>query len=365
MKTKSLLQFPQKLARTRKPTVSAFSNRTLVCLFTVLTFAVYTSPARATSTYWTNASSGDWFDCTHNWSNGCPNSLTDAYINDAGTAQINSSGASVDSLTLGQYSSDSGTVTIDGTNGGQLVPTANIYVGYQGTGSLTITNGGSVEKTIGLTGSAYIARSTSPSAASNGSVTVKGSGSTWQIGNADTASSRLFVSGSENGTGGTALLGISNGGTVKVVNNGGAISVNVGGSGTLTGNGTITTTNEPTVDVSGTLNPSGGTLTIGASGDTTNLSLESAATTECSVTPQAADNVAISGTATLSGRLSVTMTGTFTNGTTQYILLYAAAANGRIGTFTSTSIKYPTNQGFTPNISYDANHVYLNLVFNQ
>jgi len=133
-------------------------------------------------------------------------------------------------------------------------------------------------------------------------------------------------------------------------------------SGTLTGNGTITTVVEPTVDVFGTLAPSSGTLSIGGSAYTSNLKLENFATTACNVTPQAADNVAISGTAALGGRLSVTMTGTFTScGTTQYTLLHAAG--GLNGTFGSQSIKYPTNQGFTPNISYDANHVYLNLVF--
>jgi hypothetical protein len=54
------------------------------------------------------------------------------------------------------------------------------------------------------------------------------------------------------------------------------------------------------------------------------------------------------------------MTGTFTPGT-RFTLLHAA---GGLGTtqFSSQSIQYPTGQGFTPKITYDANDVYLCLV---
>jgi hypothetical protein len=178
----------------------------------------------------------------------------------------------------------------------------------------------------------------------------------------------LFVGGNENGDGGTALLSITNGGTVTVYNNGNENAVTVGLLGTLTGNGTITTVVEPTVDVFGTLAPSSGTLSIGGSAYTSNLKLESSATTACNATPQAADNVNVSGTALLGGRLSVIMTGTFTNGTTRYTLLHASGGLGNPHTtFGSVSIKYPPNQGFTPHITYDyvANSVYLDLVFNE
>ena len=291
------------------------SQSALICLFTVLAFALCNSSARGDCTdTWSNTSSGDWFTAA-NWSNGVPTSSTSACINDGGTAQINSSDgtAFAYTLTLGNASTETGTVVIDG---GQLDTSWDVYVGNQGTGTLNITDGGSLYSID----NAYIAASGS-SAASKGSVSVKGSGSYWQIGNVDWVSARLFVS-----DGGTALLSITDGGTVEVYNNSSDASVNVGGSGTLTGNGTITTIVEPTVAIYGTLAPSGGTLTIGASGDTSNLILESVAATECNVTPSAADNVAISGTATLSGRLSVTMTGTFTNGTTQYTLLTRPAA---------------------------------------
>jgi T5SS/PEP-CTERM-associated repeat protein len=337
------------------------SQSALIGLFAVLTFAVCSSPAQATSTTWTGTS-GDWFTGT-NWSNGVPTCSLDAYINNDGKAEINSSGATALSLTLGANTTNSGTVSVDGTNGGTLLvqgcPSAPIRgpitVGYQGTGTLTISNGGLVQS-----GSGYIAASTSSSAASNGSVTVAGSSSAWQIGDLNTLHSVLFVGGNENGDGGTALLSITNGGTVTVQDNGNELSATVGPSGTVTGNGTLDTSSskfQQLTDVYGTLAPNW-TLTIGG-----NLRLESIATTNCNVTPQNSGSVdvSVSGTASLNGRLSVTMTGTFTCATTQYTLLYTAGTV--TGTFSSVSIKYPTNQHFIPNISYDANHVYLNLVF--
>ena len=92
------------------------SRSVLICLFAVLTFAVCTLSALAQNcpqngTCWTYNGKGDWFTCT-NWSNGCPDSSTGAYINNAGTAQINRSGAVAKSLTLGLNLGDSGTVSI-------------------------------------------------------------------------------------------------------------------------------------------------------------------------------------------------------------------------------------------------------------
>ena len=70
------------------------------------------------------------------------------------------------------------------------------------------------------------------------------------------------------------------------------------------------------------------------------------------------------GTATLDDKLSVIMTGDLTSGPNRFTLLHAGALAGQ---FLSQSIQYPTNQGFTPKITYDydGNHVYLDLVFNQ
>jgi hypothetical protein len=105
-------------------------------------------------------------------------------------------------------------------------------------------------------------------------------------------------------------------------------------SGTLTGNGTVTVASgSGTATFEGTLAPSG-QLTISG-----NLTFDStAATMQSNVVPASADNVSVSGTATLTGRLSVTMTGTFTPGTsgTPYTLLHCDGP--RNGSFLSTSI---------------------------
>ena len=134
--------------------------------------------------------------------------------------------------------------------------------------------------------------------------------------------SSAFVGGTENGFGGTALLSITNGGLVRVQNNVAQPAVTVAPSGTLTGNGTVDTTNSetPTTNVQGTLEPSGGRLTISSG----NLSFSGSAPLMVSkVTPTSQDNVYVSpGAATLTGKLKVSMSGTFTPGTT-YTLLYA------------------------------------------
>jgi hypothetical protein len=82
------------------------------------------------------------------------------------------------------------------------------------------------------------------------------------------------------------------------------------------------------------------------------------------MTPQAWDNVQVTqttggGLATLGGRLTVIMTGTFTPGTS-FTLLHADA--GRTNTFASYSI-IPPHGGpcFTAVPSYDTYNVYLNL----
>jgi T5SS/PEP-CTERM-associated repeat protein len=219
------------------------------------------------------------------------------------------------------------------SNGGKL------HVGYQGTGTLKITNGGLVSTTA----DADIAAG----AGSNGAATVNGDTSQW------TATGGLYVGGVNGSPGGTGLLTLSNGGKVSVAN------VYVYQSGTLTGNGRVGATNGTTLE--GTLSPNW-TLTI--NGDLTFTG--TAATMQCNVTPGNVGNDAeVTGTATLNDKLSVTMTGDFTSGPNRFTLLHADGA--LFGQFSSQSITYPTNQGFTPKITYDydRNNVYLDLVFNQ
>jgi hypothetical protein len=112
--------------------------------------------------------------------------------------------------------------------------------------------------------------------------------------------------------------------------------------------------------VDGTIAPNW-TLTING-----NLSFSSTtATMQCNVTPGDLGSVdaEVSGTATLAGIVSVTMTGTFTPGT-RFTLLHTSGGRYQDSKFSSQSINYPTGQGFTPVITYDTNHVYLCLVPN-
>jgi T5SS/PEP-CTERM-associated repeat protein len=347
----------------------------LLCVFTVLAFAVCNLPAQvgATSTNWIDTTS-NWFTDA-NWNNHVPTTSTDAFIDNAGTAQINSQTGNAKSLTLGSNQQNSGTVSVDGTNGGRLVvPDACadqigifpglLSVGYSGTGTLLITNGGTVSSVWGYI--AATANATVPT--SNGSVTVDGTGSIWTISSSCGSAARLFVGGSYNDqtgmddSGGIALLTVKNGGTVKVDSPANQFSVKVGPSGTLTGNGTIINTANGSASrftaVQGTLAPSG-TLHIYS-----DLGMISTTTMVCNVTPQAADNVqvlsgATLGIAGLAGRLSVKMTGTFTPGT-QFTLLHA---DGGLNNqkFDSVSISYAPIPTYTPVITYDAHNVYLYL----
>jgi autotransporter family porin len=269
-----------------------------------------------------SVSSGSWF-VGSNWSAGVPNLNKSAQINNGGTATISSTGAESCDLTLGGAATDSGTLVV---NQGALNMSLDAAVGGYGKGTLTITNGGTV--TAALAAIAAVS-------GSKGAITVTGT------------NSQCTLSGALNvGVGDTGLLTISSGGVLTAAN------VHVYASGTLTGNSTVTATSGATIE--GTIEPSSGRLTI--AGNLTFFGI--APVLQCNVVPASADNVYVSGgTASLTGRLKVKMTGTFTPGTT-YTLLHADVRNG---TFSSTSIIYPTNQCFTPVITYDPNNVYLYL----
>lgn len=150
---------------------------------------------------------------------------------------------------------DSGTLSV---NGGSLAVTNEVEVGAYGKGKLSITNGATV--TAGLLTIAALHGNSD----SVGTVTVDGA--------TFTINTRADVGGDNGTPGGIGLLNITNGGSVTASN------LHVYTSGTLTGNGTVSTTNGTTVD--GTLSPNW-TLTI--SGDLTFANI--AATMQCSVTP--------------------------------------------------------------------------------
>jgi len=294
-------------------------------------------------TKWRLDGTGSWFD--PNWDNGEPNSTTAAQINNGGTAQILDDPAMAEacSLTLGLNAEDSGTVQVTPGHGDLIIDEATI-VGSAGKGNLTITQG-NVTSAIASIGSL---------AGSNGSVTVDGASSTWAV------SGAADVGGTTSATGGTGLLTVINSGTVTAAN------VHVWDSGTLTGNGTVSTTNAATVD--GTLTPKGGGTTLTFDGDG-GLQLNPDATTQCKVTPQdpsTTPQVSVTQQVYLGGRLSVTMTGDFSSVPTRFTLLNAGSVAVGHRTFDSTSITYPTNQCWTPQIDYvtdnDGYHVYLDRI---
>lgn len=197
---------------------------------------------------------------------------------------------------------------------------------------------------------------------SNGAVKVDGVNSTWTIASPCGASARLFVGGTGTTQGGTALLNLTNNGAVVVNNPANQIAVKVGISGTLTGSGTIQSNG---VTYLGALTAVQGTLApIGTLKINEHLGLSSSAAMICNVIPAGADSVSVSQTAALNGRLSVTMTGTFTPGT-RFTLLHAEGGRIPNTTFSQgVSINYPTSQGFEPRITYDTKDVYLDLLSN-
>jgi T5SS/PEP-CTERM-associated repeat protein len=324
-----------------------------VILLTIAALAVSTSTgSRAEElcncqTTWIG-STGDWFTQS-NWSSTLPDcgggsciigGATQGEIN-GGTAQISSTTqtAYACALTLGVNTNDSGRVSV---NHGTLTMCGEIFVGSNGRGGLTITNGGVVNM-------ASAGASIASFAGSHGSVTVDGvnqDGTKSQL----AGSGPIYLGGTIDGPGGDGLLTVTNSATVTATN------IHVYPSGTLTGNSTVTVTTTSGTTVEGTLEPSSGRLTIGG-----NLTFfGTAPVMQSNVVPASADNVYVSsGAATLTGKLKVRMTGTFTPGTT-YTLLHCDSP--RNGTFSSVSITYPTDQCFTPVITYDANNVYLNLV---
>ena len=264
----------------------------------------------------------------------CPidQGITEADINNGGTAQISglTQTARACETFIGYHSGQSGKLSVDH---GTLDMCNEMHVGYQGTGGLSITNGGLVTTIVGADIAAI--------ADSNGAATVDGSNpdgrkSTWTVNGGG-----LYVGGDNTTAGGTGLLTVTNQARVTAAN------VRLWKSGTLTGNGTVTTTNGTTID--GTLAPSG-TLTIVGG-----LSFGTLANMRCNVTSSSWDRAEVSGAATLDGKLSVTMTGTFTT-PADFPLLHAS---GLTGQFSSYSFTY--TGCLSPSIRYIDGYVYLHV----
>lgn len=130
----------------------------------VLVFLFLAAPAVAT-TRWADGD-GDWFRAG-NWSAGVPDFMTNAEINNGGTARISlGNSASAQNVVLGFDALDSGGLAIDRASSLSINA---IYVGYSGSGTLKITNS-TVLDGVGWVGAFEH---------SFGAVTVDRPGSTW------------------------------------------------------------------------------------------------------------------------------------------------------------------------------------------
>jgi T5SS/PEP-CTERM-associated repeat protein len=196
-------------------------------------------------------------------------------------------------------------------------------IGNGGSGALAITNGGVANNT-----NTTIAKQTG----SSGTATVDGSGS--QLNNTGT----LDV-----GPAGSGALNLTNGGAATA--NGGTT---VGLTGTIMGNGTITT---PTLINNGTVAPAGPNNTLGTLTINGNYQQGQAGTLDTGVSGQQsfqADQLKVAGAASLNGTLALTSLNNFhpAPGAT-YTLM--TAAGGVTGNFTGVVDKLNTT-GLTRSI---------------
>jgi T5SS/PEP-CTERM-associated repeat protein len=231
----------------------------------------------------------------------------------SGTLDITNGGVVNDgSTTIAQNTGSSGTVDVSGP-GSTLNNSGSSVVGGNGSGTLDISNGGVVND-----GSTTIAQNPG----STGTVDVMGSGSTL------------------NNTG-TLSVGPAGIGTLDVID-GGAVTANggttVGPNGTVTGDGTITT---PTLVNNGTVAPAGANNTPGTLTLNGNYQQGPGGVLDSEVGgPQSsqADQLKISGTATLNGTLTLTSLHNFhpSSGDTYTILTAAGGLTGKFNQVVDT-----------------------------
>ncbi|QIF01380.1 autotransporter domain-containing protein [Roseimicrobium sp. ORNL1] len=171
-----------------------------------------------------NAGTGNWFTST-NWTPGVvPTSSINAFINNAGTAQVLTTGGQVRVLTLGASAGQSGTLLVQG---GALTTSSSLLVGDFGTGTVTVSNGGTL--TSGITGIANNAGST-------GTLTVTGANSRW-----------TFSSQGDVGSSGHGELYVLEGGTVNSGNGAMNVGNDSGASGLVVITGTTAATSSTVV----------------------------------------------------------------------------------------------------------------------
>jgi uncharacterized repeat protein (TIGR01451 family) len=239
-----------------------------------------------------------------------------------------------------------GTATIDGA--GSLWSTNGFfYVGQNGNGTLHVANGGRVESHGSFAYVAYDGGSTS-------AATIDGPESVWHNDNG------LYI-----GFDGDGTVAITNGGTLEsgfFAN----IGFDTGASGaiTLAGDGSRFV-NGGTIAVGGNVGGAGGTglLAVGAGAnvDANAIAVWNTGTVEITAAPSGVGYLHASTTATLQGALTIDFAdGDYKAGT--YTLLQADGGLGGT-TFASVAIGTPP-AGFSADVTYDDDHVYLVLASN-
>src|SRR5207237_8109997 len=139
--------FPVSFAARILP-VFNFTLRSRLATFPITLLLFFLAREVRSQTVWTNAS-GDWFSPA-NWSADVPNSSIDAQINNGGTAQIGSAGATTANLYLGFTGVDSGNLLVTGS--GAIRNSNLLAVGHGGKGIVTVQNGGTLSDAFGNIG---------------------------------------------------------------------------------------------------------------------------------------------------------------------------------------------------------------------
>jgi autotransporter-associated beta strand protein len=259
-------------------------------------------------------------------------------INDTTSLGFNRS----DSTTVAGVISGAGSVTQIGT-GRTVLTGADTYTGGTNiaAGTLQLGNGGttgSIKGNVADTGTLAFDHSDSVLFAG----VISGHGGVTQIGaGATTLSAANTYSGPTTVSSGTLVV------TGSIASS--ALTVN---GGTLAGTGTVGTT---TINA-GSISPgTSGTGTLTVAG---NLVLGPNSTYDAVVTPSASDLVKVAGSATLTGGLVVTPSGTGFGATPIPIL---TASAGLTGKFTSFSVVAPPSSQI-PILTYDADDAFLSFV---
>ena len=228
-----------------------------------------------------------------------------------------------------------GTLILSGTNnytGGTTISTGTLQIGDGGTT-------GSVTGNIADNGTLVFDRSNAASFAG----AISGSGALQQNG-----SGNLTLSGTSTLTGATTV----NAGTLSVNGSIASSTVTVNSGAKLGGTGTVGAT---TVASGGTLAPGNSVGTLHVSG---NLALNSGANTVVEISPSTADEVIVTGTASLSGQLLASFaTGSYTPGALYTLINSTGLLSGTFTSFDTLGIP----SGYSASLSYDAHDVFLTL----